>query len=318
VAYVEYTNGSQLLVFYGTESKTATVYRVDDWVQVTDETITNFEFAPGLVEGFKDDKYEGSLIYANSQGNIRRKSFTKKGAIDFSLWTIKETTRNIRRVIPSPDSKLYAAFCSLATVVYLGDLSVAEGLIEKIETHQEGGVTSICWRPGTSQLIISGGNPRYGYQLSYDAATKTLSDITFNAGYTLGDIVCSPDGSSLYYIDNHWALFFLYRYDFKTNTTEELLKEYNNKLDNLRMHGNHLSLYNTTIENIWDSRTREYDFTEYSRFLTTGLSPDEATAVKIPTNDDAQFYIFKICPEEGESYDTQTDTCKKKTSQATS
>jgi hypothetical protein len=150
MAYVEYTNGSQLLMFFGPESKTATVYRVDDWVQVTDETIINFEFAPGLVEGFKDDKYEGSLIYANSQGNIRRKSFTKKGAIDVSLWAIQEPTRNILSVIPSPDSKLYAAFCNLGTTVYIGDLSVSQGLLHKVEIHEPGAVTSICWRPGTS------------------------------------------------------------------------------------------------------------------------------------------------------------------------
>jgi hypothetical protein len=216
VAFADFNNGSQIVIFYGYESKTATVYRADDWVQVTDEATTNFEFPPGLIEGFKDSKYDANIVYANSQGKIRRKSFHKNGISDVSLWTIKETARNIKRVAISPDFQRYATFCSQGTVFYVGDLSAVDSAPEKVETGQWGFVTSLCWRPGTSQLIISGGNERYGYQQSYDAATKKLEDITFNEGYTLGNIGCSPDGKWIHYIDNHWAIFFVYRYDFKT------------------------------------------------------------------------------------------------------
>jgi hypothetical protein len=80
------------------------------------------------------------------------------------------------------------------------------------------------------------------------------------------------------------------------------------------VHGNHLSLYNSTYEAIWNIRTGEFNFREANYLLTSGLSPDENTLIKITAGNDAQFSIYKICPEGREYYDTITDSCKKKIS----
>jgi hypothetical protein len=85
---------------------------------------------------------------------------------------------------------------------------------------------------------------------------------------------------------------------------------YFDRYDNLRVEGNHLSIYNATSMTVWNTRTKKYDLSEYSILLSSGLSPDEATAITISASNETRFSIFKICPDEGQYYDSTTDSCK--------
>jgi hypothetical protein len=86
-------------------------------------------------------------------------------------------------------------------LVYIGDLTTTDVLQETKDLSVRGTVSSIRWRPGTSELFIAGGtNTDTRYLIKYNVATKKEEDLSFVAKNAVVDLAFSADGNQLYFI----------------------------------------------------------------------------------------------------------------------
>ena len=58
------------------------------------------------------------------------------------------------------------------SLVYIGDLRKQVTLVDILDYTEKGPVSNIRWRPGTTELIISGGSGDNRYFEKYDTVTK--------------------------------------------------------------------------------------------------------------------------------------------------
>lgn len=127
---------------------------------ITDDLYLYFEFPPKNIEFFTDDQQRNNLIYSNSQGKVRRRIYTFAGYTELMLYAVPEGSKhtNIEKATASSDGTLYAMFCAEDSLVYIGDLRKQVSLKTVLDYSKKGVVRSIRWRPGTTELIVSGGS----------------------------------------------------------------------------------------------------------------------------------------------------------------
>lgn len=76
-----FSNDFRLAFFYGPTNPIAQVYQAYNWDGISDEAYTVFPFAPNTMEYFTDLQGRPSLIFANNQGIIKKRSFITGGAL---------------------------------------------------------------------------------------------------------------------------------------------------------------------------------------------------------------------------------------------
>lgn len=154
---VIFNDNFELAFFYGPNSTNADVYHPYNWLEIKDEAYTTFPFPPNTMQIYTDLQNRTSLLFAGVDGKIKKRSFVTGGAIDSSLWTITDEFKNVTRASPSPDSTMYLAYCDQGSTIYIGNLT-SQNLIYVLDYSDKGEILSAKWRPGTSQLLVLGGN----------------------------------------------------------------------------------------------------------------------------------------------------------------
>jgi WD40 repeat protein len=84
----------------------------------------------------------------------------------------------VKRAIASSDGKLYAAFCEDSVLVYIGDLTTTDTILDIKDLSARGKVTSIRWRPRSNQLYIAGSNNTDSYLIQYSVTSKKEEDLS--------------------------------------------------------------------------------------------------------------------------------------------
>ena len=68
-----------LAILYGQSNKNASAYHAYNWVAFTYSPYTDFFLAPNYMEIYYDPNYDASIVYSNTNGKIRQKSFNSDG-----------------------------------------------------------------------------------------------------------------------------------------------------------------------------------------------------------------------------------------------
>lgn len=215
-----------MAMVYGDTNSSIETYIGYNWTQLNGSFYNNFYFPLNSIETFSANFGETSLLYTSNDGQIRKRTYINyTGAIDVFIWTINDTLNDLKTAIPSPQLTLYAAICQNSPKVYISDLIVLSVAPEILDYSSNGTVSSIKWRPGTTQLAISGGNSteeRY-FEL-YDTNTKSVEDLVFLSPTRVLDMAFSADGSLVYFINETQVNEqFIYIYDFGKGTTRMLV-----------------------------------------------------------------------------------------------
>jgi len=91
-------------------------------------------------------------------------------------------------------------FCEGDSLVYIGDLRKQVALVEILDFTEQGPVSNIRWRPGTTELIISGGSGHNRYFQKYDTTTKESEDWVFLANGPVSDMAFNVAGDVVYFL----------------------------------------------------------------------------------------------------------------------